>query len=59
MLLVSALPDPIILPSTFNVDNIIKNTVILFAVKLYVSASYNRELFLLQFILLYISLELK
>ena len=48
-------PEPIILPATFKVDQ----TVALVAIKLYELTSYNPELFILQFILLYISLELK
>ena len=53
--LVSAVPEPIILPATFKVDK----TVALVAIKLYELTSYNPELFILQFILLYISLEFK
>ena len=45
----------IIEPFTVNVDKIVA----LVAIKLYALTSYNPELFILQFILLYISLELK
>jgi len=53
--LVSAVPEPIILPATFKVDK----TVALVVIKLYELTSYNPELFILEFIIIYISLELK